>query len=192
MKPTFTIGVFGIIRDDQDRVLLVLRNDYDLWNLPGGGLEKGESPWEGVIREVKEETGLDIQVTRLAGVYSKTDKDEIVFSFECKVAGGQITLNDEVKDIQYFALGDIPKNTSPKQVERIKDLFLLRNTPGVSPRDDEYPESFRPCRIQGIWNTRSNRTACITANTTLSFRPSIVEQSSTMECLPILRINSLK
>lgn len=46
MKQTFTIGVFGIIRDEQDRVLLVLRNDYDLWNLPGGGLENGEAPWQ--------------------------------------------------------------------------------------------------------------------------------------------------
>ena len=56
MKSTFTIGVFGIIRDEQNRVLLCLRNDYDLWNLPGGTLEQGESPWQGVIREVKEET----------------------------------------------------------------------------------------------------------------------------------------
>jgi ADP-ribose pyrophosphatase YjhB (NUDIX family) len=40
MKSVFTIGVFGIIRDEQNRVLLCLRNDYDLWNLPGGALEQ--------------------------------------------------------------------------------------------------------------------------------------------------------
>ncbi|MFA5994556.1 MAG: NUDIX domain-containing protein, partial [Parcubacteria group bacterium] len=73
MKQAFTIGVFGIIRDEKNRVLLVLRQDYDLWNLPGGGLEKGESPWQGVVREVKEETGLDVEVVRLAGIYSKPD-----------------------------------------------------------------------------------------------------------------------
>jgi ADP-ribose pyrophosphatase YjhB (NUDIX family) len=123
MKQTFTIGVFGIIRDEQNRVLLVLRNDYDLWNLPGGGLEKGESPWQGVIREVKEETGLSVEATRLAGVYSKPDVDEIVFSFECKIIDGELTLNEEAKDLKYFSLQEIPKNTPPKQVERIKDLF---------------------------------------------------------------------
>ena len=123
MKQAFTIGVFGIIRDEQDRVLLVLRNDYDLWNLPGGGLETGESPWQGVIREVKEETGYDVEVTRLAGVYSKPDDDEVVFSFECKIIGGEMTLNEEARDIKYFSLNEIPPNTSERQVERIKDLF---------------------------------------------------------------------
>ena len=50
----FTIGVFGIILDEQSKILLVHRTDYDLWNLPGGRLESGESPWEGVVREIKE------------------------------------------------------------------------------------------------------------------------------------------
>jgi ADP-ribose pyrophosphatase YjhB (NUDIX family) len=123
MKQTFTIGVFGIIRDEDDRVLLFLRNDYDLWNLPGGALEKGEAPWQGVVREVKEETGYDVQVVRLAGVYSKPDKDEVVFSFECKIISGEATLNEEAKEIKYFSFNEIPKNTSQKQVKRIKDLL---------------------------------------------------------------------
>ena len=78
---------YGSSQKPELQVLLVHRSDYDLWNLPGGGLEKGESPWQGVIREVKEETGLNVSVTRLAGVYSKPDVDEIVFSFECKIIG---------------------------------------------------------------------------------------------------------
>ncbi|MFH0780072.1 MAG: NUDIX domain-containing protein [Parcubacteria group bacterium] len=123
MKHTFTIGVFGIIRDELNRVLLVLRHDYDLWNLPGGGLEKGESPWHCVIREVKEETGYDVEVVKLAGVYSKPERDEVCFSFECKITGGALTLNEEAKEIKYFHVHEIPKNTSTKQVERIKHLL---------------------------------------------------------------------
>jgi ADP-ribose pyrophosphatase YjhB (NUDIX family) len=102
---------------------LCLRNDYDLWNLPGGGLENGEAPWQGVIREVKEETGLDVEITKLIGIYSKTDKNDIVFAFECKIIGGKITLNEEAKDIKWFSLNEIPKNFPPKQLERINDLF---------------------------------------------------------------------
>lgn len=127
MKQAFTIGVFGIIRDEDDRVLLVLRNDYDLWNLPGGALERGEAPWQGVVREVKEETGYDVEVARLAGVYSKPDKDEVVFSFECKIISGEATLNEEAKEIKYFSFNEIPKNTSQKQVKRIKDLLENRD-----------------------------------------------------------------
>lgn len=123
MQQEFKIGVFGIIKDQENRVLLCLRNDYNIWNLPGGRLEKGESPWQGVIREVKEETGLNVEIIRLIGVYSKPNKDEIVFSFECKVLGGELTLNEEAKDIKYFSFTEIPENTVLKQVERIKDSF---------------------------------------------------------------------
>ena len=127
MRQTFTIGVLGIIRDEQNRVLLCLRTDYDMWNLPGGGLEKGESPWGGVIREVKEETGFDVEIIRICGIYAKPNKDEIVFNFECKITGGKATINDEAKDIQWFTLDEIPHNTVPKQVERIRDLLEDRS-----------------------------------------------------------------
>lgn len=123
MPPYFTVGAFGIIVDEENRVLLCHRCDYDLWNLPGGGVEKGESPWAALIREVREETGLETNPVRLAGVYSKPDKDEIVLSFACQIVGGRIKLTDEADKIEYFKLEDIPKNTSPKQVERIKDYF---------------------------------------------------------------------
>jgi ADP-ribose pyrophosphatase YjhB (NUDIX family) len=126
MRQKFTIGVFGIIKDSKNRILLCLRNDYDLWNLPGGGLEKGETPWEGVVREVREETGFNVRIIKLIGIYSKPDKNEVVFSFECKIINGKLTLNNEAKDIQYFSLNRIPKNTVKKQVERIED-FLKKN-----------------------------------------------------------------
>ena len=121
MAVQFTIGVFGLIFGGDGRVLLCHRCDYDLWNLPGGGLEAGESPWDGVKREVKEETGLDVDVSRLAGVYSKPDKNEIVFSFVCNVTGGEITLNDEADQIEYFEVDGLPANMSPKQIERIRE-----------------------------------------------------------------------
>ena len=127
MRQEFKISVFGIIKNEENRVLLCLRNDYNIWNLPGGGLEKGETPWQGIIREVKEETGLNIEVIKLIGVYSKPNKDEIVFSFECNIIDGELILNEEAKDIKYFSLDKIPENTVVKQVERIKDYFENQN-----------------------------------------------------------------
>jgi len=124
MKPQFIIGAFGIIFDEQKRVLLVHRRDYDLWNLPGGTLEDFESPKNAVIREVKEETGLDVEVSKLLGVYNKENKNDMAFSFLCKVVGGKITLNDEADKIEYFHVDKLPTNSVPKQVERIKDALL--------------------------------------------------------------------
>jgi ADP-ribose pyrophosphatase YjhB (NUDIX family) len=117
----FTIGTFAIVFDSDKKVLLCHRRDYDLWNLPGGTVEMGESPWGAVVREVKEEAGLEVKIERLAGIYHKPEKSEICFSYVCKVVGGTIALNDEADQITYFAINDIPHNTSPKQVERIKD-----------------------------------------------------------------------
>ncbi len=123
MKHFVHIGVFGVITNVKNEILLVHRNDFDAWNLPGGGLEPEESPWAGVLREIKEETGLDAEVVKLLGMYSKPQKDEIVLNFECKIIGGELTLNEEARAFGYFENGNIPENTIPKQKERIQDYF---------------------------------------------------------------------
>jgi mutator protein MutT len=123
MKSQFIIAAFGFIFDEQNKILLCHRLDYDLWNLPGGTMELGESPWECVIREVKEETGLNAEIIRLAGIYNKPEKSELVFSFICRVVSGKISLNEEADKIEYFSIKDIPQNTSPKQLERIMDAI---------------------------------------------------------------------
>lgn len=119
----FSIGVFAIIFSEQKEVLFCHRCDKDLWNLPGGGLEPGEAPWKGIIREVKEETGLDVKIDYLQGVYFKPEKNELIFSFVCKIVAGQLTKNDEADRFDYFSLENIPNNSLDKQIERIKDCL---------------------------------------------------------------------
>ena len=121
MKPQFVIAAFGIIFDEQNRVLLCHRLDYDLWNLPGGTMESGESPWECVIREVGEETGFEVEIDDLVGIYNKPDKSELVFSFICRIIGGKMTLNEEANKIEYFSVDKLPINIPQKQAERIND-----------------------------------------------------------------------
>lgn len=119
----YTIGVFAIIFDDKKRILFCHRTDRDMWNLPGGRLKKGEAPWEGVVREVKEETGFDVEVEKLTGIYSKPHEDDIVIQFACNIIGGEMKINDEADKIKYFAFSEIPSNTAQKQVERVKNLI---------------------------------------------------------------------
>jgi len=117
------IAVFAIILDEEQRVLLCHRRDHDLWNLPGGGLEAGEAPWQGVIREVQEETGLTVEVDRLAGVYSKPEVDQLVLSFVCTVVGGRQMCTEEADRVEFFGPTSLPRNTIPKQAERIHDAL---------------------------------------------------------------------
>lgn len=138
----FTIGVFAILFDSDGRVLLCHRRDADLWNLPGGGLEPGETPWDGVVREVGEETGLRVAVDRLAGIYAKPEVDEIVFSFVCHIDGGDLAPTDEADRVEYFGLDRIPSNTSRKQVERLRDA--AGEGRGVVLKEQHGPSSLQP------------------------------------------------
>ncbi len=146
----FTIGVFAILLDECQRVLLCHRRDFDLWNLPGGGLEASESPWIGVVREVREEVGLDVVVERLSGVYSKPESDEIVFAFLCRAVGGALTLTVEADQIAYFALNEFPANTSRKQLERVSDVLDALRTGMLTPTlKEQYGPSSRTLAGQG-------------------------------------------
>lgn len=122
----FNIGVWAIIINDQNQILLNHRRDCDLWNLCGGRLENGESPMAGCLREVKEETGFDAAVEKLTGIYYNKDKDEVSLAFLCRIIGGVWRENDESDRIGWFDINEIPANTSTKQVERVKDY--LENT----------------------------------------------------------------
>ena len=125
----FTIGVFAIIFDQQDQVLLCHRRDMDIWNLPGGSMEPGELPTETAIRETYEETGLEVETKQLVGVYSKPNNNDLVFVFTATITGGELKPTDEADQLEYFATDNLPTNTIPKHVERINDALKRHPEP---------------------------------------------------------------
>jgi ADP-ribose pyrophosphatase YjhB (NUDIX family) len=117
------MGAFAVICDGVGRVLLCHRRDYDVWNLPGGGVEVGETPWDAVVREVREETGLEVVVERLAGVYCWPADGEVIFSFVCRPTGGRLSTSDETSDVAYIPAETLPPNTFAEHRERIRDAL---------------------------------------------------------------------
>src|ERR1700730_434464 len=99
----FRIGVSALIFDQQ-RILLAHRRDINWWNLPGGGMEVGETVEEALHREVREETGLEIDIEYLVGVYSKPQKQEVVLTFRCHSTGGTLHSTAESRDSRFFPL----------------------------------------------------------------------------------------
>ena len=95
----------AVVTDDQDRIVLIRRRDNDLWALPGGGMELGESIVDAAVREVKEETGLDVEVTGLIGVYTNprhvmayTDgevRQQFSLCFTTRLVGGDLRVDSE-------------------------------------------------------------------------------------------------
>ena len=121
----FKFGVLGIIFDKKKRVLLCHRRDMNLWNLPGGALKEKESQWKGVKREVKEETGLNVEIIRISNIYFKPREKEIVFCFICEIKSGKIKINKEADKIEYFEFKKLPKNTARSHIQRIKDALAV-------------------------------------------------------------------
>jgi ADP-ribose pyrophosphatase YjhB (NUDIX family) len=111
------LGCSAAILDEHGRILLTRRADNGQWCLPGGRMESGESAAEACEREVFEETGLNVRVERLVGVYSYPDqlvvypdgnKAHIVaLHFEAKITGGELGLSNETTDFGYFTLEEI-------------------------------------------------------------------------------------
>jgi ADP-ribose pyrophosphatase YjhB (NUDIX family) len=135
-----TVGAYTVIFDEQRRVLLCHRRDFDAWNLPGGGVEPNEAPWDAAVRETREEVGVEVEIVRLTGLYWKPRTSELVFNFEGRITGGAPTTSDEADRVGYFALDEAPPNTSPIQLERIRDALsgsapVLKTQTGPGIRD---------------------------------------------------------
>lgn len=144
----FRIGVNALIFDEE-RILLAHRRDIDWWNLPGGGMELGETVEEAACREVLEETGLEVVVDALVGVYSKPQKREIVLTFRCHAIGGELTATEESRACAYFAPDALPLNTLPKHRQRVEDAMLdephaiIRSQLNSSEIDQQLPPGIR-------------------------------------------------
>jgi ADP-ribose pyrophosphatase YjhB (NUDIX family) len=141
---TFRIACFALIERGGE-YLLARRRDIGLWNLPGGGLEAGETVEEGLAREVREEVGVIIRIVRLVGVYSKPQKSEVVLTFLCKLATeDEPGTSDEVSQVGWFSPDRLPAETLPKHRQRITDAALgqreaILRAQTTSTADDQRP-----------------------------------------------------
>jgi len=121
--PVILPGVMAFVRDDAGRVLVARRADDGLFDVPGGYCDLGETTTATVIREVREETGLEVEPVRLIGVYSadmlvRYPNGDTVHgvgaAFECRITGGALRADhDEITEARFMPLAELLAQPSP-------------------------------------------------------------------------------
>lgn len=137
---SLVVATSAVVEDSRGRVLLQRRADSGNWALPGGAMEITESLSDSVIREVKEESGYDIEITGLVGTYTDPrhiiayDDGEVRRQFNvcytARIAGGELAISDESTEIRFIDPGEldmIPMH--PTQRLRLQHFFEKRNRP---------------------------------------------------------------
>ena len=109
------------------KILLTKRENFEVWCLLGGAVDEGESVAQAAIREAREETGLEVELTRLIGLYSHPNASTFVghiASFAARPVGGEYKADPgEVIEMGYFAPDEIPADLLVTHRRRIHDAF---------------------------------------------------------------------
>ncbi|MFI9384165.1 NUDIX hydrolase [Kutzneria sp. NPDC052558] len=134
------VAVSAFVLDDTGRLLMIRRTDNDLYAIPGGGQEVGETVADAVVREVAEETGIDVEVTGVIGIYSNPAhviayddgevRQEFSLCFRATPTGGQPRTSSESSEVEWVPRERLAElNIHPSIRLRIGHGFEGRQAP---------------------------------------------------------------
>lgn len=114
---SIAVAVSAFIQDDEGRILMIRRTDNDLYSIPGGQLELGETLAEAAVREVREETGIECEVTEVIGLYSDPKhviayddgevRQEFSICFRATPISGELQPSSESKEVHWVHPNDL-------------------------------------------------------------------------------------
>ena len=125
IRPLFQVFAVAVIINEDKQILLV-KSTYQRvhsWGLPGGSLDYGESPEDAVVREILEETGLNIEIKRFLLVKTWLP-DRVGLYYLCNIKNGEFHPSDEVSEFGYFSIGNLP-DVRPLDIEMIEQLHKI-------------------------------------------------------------------
>lgn len=134
--PTPKVEVRGLLLNEKNEILMVEEKlDEGKWSIPGGWCDIGFSPKEVMIKEFKEETGLDVEVVRVLSILDKKFYDHpqepfytYKIMFLCKKITGELKNTFDITDVKFFSLDDLPPLSTPRilrdQIEKAYDMAI--------------------------------------------------------------------
>ena len=131
------------VRNEEGELLVIRRSDNENWALPGGAMDCGESMVEAAVRETKEETGIDCEVTGLVGIYTNPRhvilytsdgevRQECSFVFTARATGGQPRTSSESSEVRWIAPGAVDRYPMHESMRlRFAHVLEERATPHI-------------------------------------------------------------
>jgi 8-oxo-dGTP diphosphatase len=137
-QPRHSVSVAAVVTDPEGRVLVIKRRDNGAWQLPGGVLELNERIEDGVVREVREETNVVVQPTRLTGVYKNMNLGVVALVMRAEIVSGQPNSTDESSEVDWWARDRVSAEMSEAFAIRILDALDYVETTTIRHHDGVY------------------------------------------------------
>jgi 8-oxo-dGTP diphosphatase len=118
-----SVSVAGVVVNAGGQILVIRRRDNGQWQIPGGVLEGGERLEDGVRREVLEETGIEVHVDHLTGVYHHLVRDVVALVYRCTPVGGRATTSQESSQVCWWDAETVMARFAPMFSVRVTDAL---------------------------------------------------------------------
>ncbi len=129
VRPRFRVAVAAMMFDEGGRILLFKHTYRKLeWGIPAGSLEYDERPENAIVREMLEETGMKIQVERLALAESSKDDHHVSLIYQCRIVDGIFRESDEISEVKYFDVDNLPPMLFAEKelIQRVAENWKLK------------------------------------------------------------------
>ncbi len=102
MEYTHLVSVAALVTNDEGKILLV-KSPWRGWEYPGGIIEPGETFRQALQREIREEAGVEVEITGFVGVCKNVEKNIVNLDFLCRYVGGELTPSEESTEVIWVA-----------------------------------------------------------------------------------------
>lgn len=126
MNYTHFVSVAGLVCNENNEILLI-KSPWRGWEYPGGMVEPGETFQEALIREIKEEAGVEVEVTGFIGICKNVEKDIVNVDFACKYIKGELTTSNESSEVRWVKKQDALEMVTFPLTKKRLEIMLSGN-----------------------------------------------------------------